>query len=158
MTIAYAMNDMRPSADGSTPAGSVSVGGGCGVCHTVSVDAAGRAHISCPTCAPILVSRHYGWSADPASVPMTPDERARLESAQRGAGAAQNDLMSAVAADFASRTRRARSQASPAPVPSLEQVLAQASPEQLLAALPVEMRTALTASPAGRKRRPVRAG
>ena len=38
-TIAYAMADMAPSRDGHVHAGAVTVAGGCGACHEITVDA-----------------------------------------------------------------------------------------------------------------------
>lgn len=54
--------------------------GGCGKCHTVEGD--GRMTVDCPACQSIVLGQMpgHGWAGDPASVMLTPDERALVES------------------------------------------------------------------------------
>ena len=138
--IAYAMADLAPSADGRVPAGAVTVAGGCGVCHEIGLDAQNRPHISCDTCAPLLVGGHYGWGATPHAVPLTCDELASRELAKRDVEASQAVLMNAMVNDFMGRLGQQAVPALPAPAPSAADVLAKASPGELLAAMPPEMR------------------
>ena len=96
MSVAYAMSDLAPSADGEVGAGAVSLGGGCGSMHPVQVDASGHPYIDCDTCAPRLAGSHYGWSANPAGVPLTPDELAERELAERDGVAMQRIVLKSV--------------------------------------------------------------
>jgi hypothetical protein len=138
-TIAYAPSDHGPSADGHVAAGAVSVAGGCGVCHPIQVSDEGRPYIECDICAPIQMGRHWGWAATPHGVPLTPDEQADRELSNRDANKARDDLANAAILEFM-RQQRAVAAAPAAPT------LADASPEQLLAALPPEWQAALKAA------------
>lgn len=94
--VAYAMSDHAPSDDGRYSAGHISrpvSAGGCGQEHEVQVDHAGRPYIECDRCAPSLISSHYGWAARPGDVPLTPDENADQELAERDAKGHQNTLL-----------------------------------------------------------------
>jgi hypothetical protein len=141
--LAFAMTDMAPSRDGNVPAGAVTVAGGCGVCHEISVDAEHRPHIACDICAPILTGSHYGWASTPHGVPLTPDELASRELAKRDVEASQAILVNAAVQNMLLGQQQP---ALPAPAPSVADVLSKASPEELLAALPDEMRAALEAA------------
>ena len=92
-TVAYGMADLAGSADGRVGPGAVTVSGGCGQSHGVQVDKAGHPYIECDVCAPIQVSRHYGWSSSPAGVPPTPDEVAQRELAEREGTAATSIML-----------------------------------------------------------------
>ena len=158
-TIAYAMSDMAPSADGRVPAGAVTVAGGCGECHEIGTDAQGRPHIACDTCAPILTGSVYGWASTPHGVPLTPDELASRELAKRDVEASQAILVNAAVQNML--TQQAALPAA-APALSKQDVLASATAEELLAAMPPETRAALEAAVAaqtlaGKDPAPVRA-
>jgi hypothetical protein len=90
------MSDLGPSADGEVAAGAVSLGGGCGSVHPVQVDNAGHPYIDCDTCAPRLAGSHYGWAANPAGVPLTPDEQSERELAERDGVAMQRIVLKSV--------------------------------------------------------------
>ena len=134
-TIAYGPSDHGPSADGHVAAGAVTVGNGCGEGHQVQVDDNGRPYIECDICAPILMGSHWGWAATPHGVPLTPDEQADRELSSRDAGKARDDLANAAILEFMRQQRAAGAPAAPS--------LADASPEQLLAALPADWQAAL---------------
>jgi hypothetical protein len=137
-TIAYAPSDHGPSADVHIAAGAVTVAGGCGVCHQIQVDEHSRPYIECDICAPIQMGGHWGWAATPHGVPLTPDENAARELSNRDATKARDDLANAAILEFMRQQREASKAAAPA-APSL----ADASPEQLLAALPADWQAAL---------------
>ena len=96
MSVAYAMSDHGPSADGQVAAGAVSVGGGCGSVHPVQADAEGRPYIDCAVCGPYMTGHHYGWAASPAGVPLTPDEQSERELAERDGVAMQRIVLKSV--------------------------------------------------------------
>jgi hypothetical protein len=101
--VAYAMSDLTPSADGRHSAGRISRpvhAGGCGQEHEVQVDAAGRAYVACDRCAPSLIAGHYGWASRPGDVPLTCDEVADQELAERDAKGAQNTLLKGMTEAF----------------------------------------------------------
>jgi len=101
--VAYAMSDLIPSADGRSSAGHISRpvhAGGCGQEHEVQVDHAGRAYVECDRCAPSLIAGHYGWASRPGDVPLTCDEVADQELAERDAKGAQNTLLKAMTDSF----------------------------------------------------------
>lgn len=79
-------------------AGRVSVSGGCGVQfgHEIQVSEDGRPYIDCDICAPKLVGSHYGWAASPAAVPLTPDEHAERDLAERDGVAMQRIVLKSV--------------------------------------------------------------
>jgi hypothetical protein len=150
--VAYAMADLAPSRDGNVPPGAVAVPtsrGGCGVSHEIGLDDAGRPCITCDTCVPILVGGVYGWGATPHAVPLTPDELAQRELAKRDVEASQAVLMNAMVHDWMGKLSQ-QAPAAIAPAPSVADVLAKASPEELLAALPPEMREALAQAAAAK--------
>ena len=138
-TIAYAPSDHGPSADGRVAAGAVRVADGCGEQHQIQVDDHGRPYMECDVCAPIQMGRHWGWAATPHGVPLTPDEQAERELANRDASKARDDLANAAILEFMRQQRAAAVTSEP----SLADVLAKVSPEELLAALPGDMRKAL---------------
>jgi hypothetical protein len=156
--VAYGMTDVAPSRDGLTPPGAVAVSpaqGGCGSSHEVGVNEDGRPVITCPTCAPILIASHYGWSATPGGVPLTPDETAARELAKRDAEAGQNQLLTAVVADFLKRNGPgAQVPVRAAEERTLADTLKGVSAEDLLAALPPELTDALAAAAAAKEQAP----
>ena len=79
-------------------AGHVSVAGGCGVPfgHEVLITDQGRPYIDCEVCGPKLVGGHYGWAASPAAVPLTPDEVAERDLAERDGVAMQRIVLRSV--------------------------------------------------------------
>jgi len=102
-TVAYAMTDLGPSSDGQVDAGTVSVSeanGGCGKQHKAFLNEDGRPCIECAVCAPVLIGGHYGWSATPNGVPLTPDEIAERELAERDGIAMQRVMMKSVTDHF----------------------------------------------------------
>ena len=141
-TIAYAPSDHGPSADGRVAAGAVTVAGGCGTCHQIQVDDNSRPYIECDICAPIQMGGHWGWAATPHGVPLTPDENAARELSNRDANKARDDLANAAILEFVRQQREASKAAAAPAAPSL----ADASPEQLLAALPADWQAALKAA------------
>jgi hypothetical protein len=92
------MTDLGPSQDGKVAAGRVKPSGGCGVPfgHEIQLTDEGRPYIDCDICAPILVGGHYGWAASPAAVPLTPDELAERELAERDGVAMQRIVLKSV--------------------------------------------------------------
>jgi hypothetical protein len=102
------MSDMAPSDDGKIKAGTVKVPedrGGCGKSHTVELDEKDRPRIVCEACAPILVGGHFGWSASPSGVPLTPDEQGEVEIAEREGQVAMRMAMKAMGAAVASQVQ-----------------------------------------------------
>lgn len=79
-------------------AGHVSVAGGCGIPfgHEVLTTDQGRPYIDCEVCSPKLVGSHYGWAASPAAVPLTPDEVAERDLAERDGVAMQRIVLRSV--------------------------------------------------------------
>jgi hypothetical protein len=92
------MTDHGPSADGNVEAGRVSVAGGCGIPfgHQILLTDQGRPYIDCEFCAPKLVGSHYGWASSPAAVPLTPDEHAERDLAERDGVAMQRIVLKSV--------------------------------------------------------------
>lgn len=134
---AYGMADLKRSQDGSVPAGHVTVPrerGGCGNCHEVAVGDDGRAYIDCGQCAPVLIASHYGWSATPHGVPLTTDQIADRELADRDAKDHQNEILEAM-------TRAIVGQ-----MAGFQAVQQQPSLHDQLTAMTAEERTALFAS------------
>jgi hypothetical protein len=102
--IAYGMTDMAPSPDGHVAAGTVSVpvgAGGCGRQHTAQLDENHRPFIACDQCVPVLVGGpHPAWASTPNGVPLTPDEIAERELAERDGTAMQRVMMKSVTDHF----------------------------------------------------------
>jgi hypothetical protein len=92
------MTDHGPSQDGKVDTGHVSVAGGCGVPfgHPVLLTDDGRPYIECEVCGPVLTGSHYGWAASPAAVPLTPDEIAERDLAERDGVAMQRIVLKSV--------------------------------------------------------------
>jgi len=133
--IAYGMADHKPSPDGAVGPGAVSVPrhkGGCGQCHQVAVNDEDRVYIDCDQCARALVAGHYGWSATPHGVPLTPDQMAQRELASRDAEDHQNAILRAMTDAFVSQMADFKAmQASAAKQPqSLQEQLAALSPKE----------------------------
>ena len=128
-TVAYAMSDLIPSDDGRHGAGHIHRpvhAGGCGQEHEVQVDHVGRAFIECDRCAPSLIGSHYGWAARPGDVPLTCDEVADQELAERDAKGAQNTLLKGMTEAFVRALQGGSSfpgmAAAPAPKSLVEQL------------------------------------
>lgn len=103
MPVAFAMADHAPSLDGRTAAAHIRLPahrGGCGNEHEVQVDDRGHAFIDCARCGPGMVATHYGWSASPGGVPLTPDQIAANDLAKRDAEVGQNAMMRAMTDSF----------------------------------------------------------
>jgi hypothetical protein len=135
MTVAYAPADHAPSLDGRIAPGHITrpvSAGGCGVCHEIQVDERGHAFLDCDQCAPALVGGHWGWAATPGGVPLTPDELAERELAERDAHAGQNAMMRAMTDSFVQAVNGGGFQfpgltAAPAPQKSLVEQIAEMS-------------------------------
>jgi hypothetical protein len=100
--IAYAMSDHAPSKDGERT-GHLSLSpalGGCGAQHEALVDDRGRVYYECDRCAPAAIAHLYGFAATPHGVPLTPDEIADRELAEREATSNQNTLMRTMTESF----------------------------------------------------------
>jgi hypothetical protein len=101
-TVAYAMRDHAPKPDGSG-GGTISISrthGGCGESHHVQLDDRGHAYYACDQCAPVAIGTMYGYTAHPGGVPLTPDELADREVAERDAKAAQSVILQAMTDSF----------------------------------------------------------
>jgi hypothetical protein len=101
--VAYAMSDTAPSADGRRAPAHIYrpvTAGGCGQQHEIQVDDFGRPYLECDRCAPALTAGHYGFSADPHGVPLTPDEHRENDYRKRQAEQNQATLMTSMTQAF----------------------------------------------------------
>lgn len=95
--IAYAMSDFAPGPDGAQGAVKLSPErGGCGQMHLVKVDEDGRPYIECEACGPALIAGHASFAGTPGGVPLTPDELAERELAERDAKATERVILRSV--------------------------------------------------------------
>jgi hypothetical protein len=151
LAVAYGMSDLAPTTDGRTGAGVISLSadrGGCGHEHTVDTDDAGHPYITCPVCAPALISGVYGWANTPAGVPITPDEQSEVEVAEREGQQMQRVAMRTMGQHLADMVK---SQHQPAErPPSLLEQLAALSPAER-----TELAAALTGPPPAEPTGPV---
>jgi hypothetical protein len=112
------MNDMAPSPDGVTAAGTVSVpasAGGCGEQHQAFLNEDGRPTVVCDLCAPLLIRLHPSFAGSPNAVALTCDELAERELAERDGVAMQRVMMRSVTDHFVSElTGKAALPAAPA--------------------------------------------
>jgi hypothetical protein len=124
--VAYAMRDHAPDASADLAPGSLGVPvsrGGCGQAHTAVVDDHGYVRYECDKCAPALIGSHYGFSATPGGVPLTPDEISERDLARRDAEVSQNAILKGITEHFlATMSAGAKAQASPVAKTLVEQV------------------------------------
>lgn len=133
--VAYAMRDHAPDASADLAAGSLGLpvsSGGCGQTHTAVVDDQGYVRYECDQCAPALIGHHYGFSATPGGVPLTPDEMADRDLARRDAEVSQNAILKGITEHFlATMSAGSKAQASPVAKTLVEQVGAMSEADRL---------------------------
>lgn len=137
--VAYTMSDTAPSTDGRRAAAHIFrpvSAGGCGIEHEIQVDDFGRPFLECDRCAPALTAGHYGFSADPHGVPLTPDELREQEYRKRQAEQNQATLMTSMTQAFMQALSSGAvfpgvaGAAQPAPAKSLLEQIQELSPEE----------------------------
>jgi hypothetical protein len=122
--VAFAMADHRPARDGSG-GGTISISkalGGCGESHEVQTDDRGHPYYECDRCAPALIGHCYGFAAHPGGVPLTPDELADREAAERDAKASQSFILQSMTDAFVKNLAAGAPLAIPQPKSLADQV------------------------------------